>query len=460
MLLRRPLLILAALAMLAACDNSADTAPRQYQPLDRPYFTNSIPPCTPVAGTDVDPCEPTRETIDNPSGSGYDPGTSPRSMRSFLDGSSDISVSHIVIRGTYLPNTIRCEAAGPSRNAPYINLRDWSSSIVCFSDVRVNDYIVGSGPSQLTVVVKSVVLAGGEETARRYERTLARGGWDWLIEVPEGGIGGNEEIMFIGPGWNFNFEVWQVFNTWDVQRKEDGSVVAVHPHAEYWLWIDQYGSSVELSLSSFASLVGAADQERINDNGGRIRPSSSAPSLVQDANNLHAFHVETGNVNHPDGPPAMPPPPCGKAVPNQANNPGLMLDCIALLAAKDTLRGTGTLNWSVDVAMADWDGVRVLGTPGRVTRLTITSGGLNGTVPPSIGELSALQILWLNRNQLSGPIPQELTGLSSLEQLLLNENRLTGPIPSALGDLSNLESLWLHKNQLSGDVPSELGGAG
>ena len=51
------------------------------------------------------------------------------------------------------------------------------------------------------------------------------------------------------------------------------------------------------------------------------------------------------------------------AVPNAANNPGLVSDCEALLAGKDTLVGTGTLNWSADVPMVNWDGVSVGNSP-------------------------------------------------------------------------------------------------
>ena len=36
----------------------------------------------------------------------------------------------------------------------------------------------------------------------------------------------------------------------------------------------------------------------------------------------------------------------GTAVSSPADNPGLVADCSVLLAVKDTLRGTATLNWS------------------------------------------------------------------------------------------------------------------
>ena len=51
----------------------------------------------------------------------------------------------------------------------------------------------------------------------------------------------------------------------------------------------------------------------------------------------------------------------GVAVPNPADNPGLVSDCANLLAARDTLAGeSGSLNWSANVGVSDWDGVAKL----------------------------------------------------------------------------------------------------
>ena len=149
--------------------------------------------------------------------------------------------------------------------------------------------------------------------------------------------------------------------------------------------------------------------------------------------------------------------PCASAAPDQANNPALMRDCINLLAAKDTLRGAATLNWSVDTAITSWDGVKVEGSPGRVTSLVLTSKSLTGTIPPDLARLDGLEHLWLNINQLTGTIPAALGDLASLKSLTFNHNLLTGAVPRELGDLSRLESLWLNENQLSGEIPASLG---
>ena len=61
----------------------------------------------------------------------------------------------------------------------------------------------------------------------------------------------------------------------------------------------------------------------------------------------------------------------GTAVPDPTNNPGLVSDCEALLASRDTLAGDATLNWSADTPIADWDGITLEGTPQRVTELQL-----------------------------------------------------------------------------------------
>ena len=148
----------------------------------------------------------------------------------------------------------------------------------------------------------------------------------------------------------------------------------------------------------------------------------------------------------------------GGAVSDQTNT-GLVSDCEALLAAEDALAGAGSLNWSADTPITDWDGIRGLeGTPERVTKLYLHSKGLSGTIPSELGGMSSLTHLYLHRNKLTGAIPAELSSLSSLEWLSLYGNGLTGGVPAELAGLSKLKRLYLHDNQLSGMIPGKLGG--
>ena len=120
-------------------------------------------------------------------------------------------------------------------------------------------------------------------------------------------------------------------------------------------------------------------------------------------------------------------------VPQPTQNPRLVRDCSVLLTTKDTLRGTAALNWSVDIPITEWDGVRRRGTqPQSVGTLYLPDPGLDGTIPAGLSGLRGLRRLDQDGNALTGSIPAELGSLEDLEQLYLLGNQLTGSIPSAV----------------------------
>ncbi len=198
----------------------------------------------------------------------------------------------------------------------------------------------------------------------------------------------------------------------------------------------------------------------------------------QDDHSADATLVATIIVTDVD---ETPPSICitGGAVEDFEGNAGLVSDCEALLAARDTLAGDAVLNWSADIPMTDWDGVAVRGTPERVTGLHLSDRGLDGAIPAALNDLTGLERLYLHDNSLNGEIP-DLSGLGRLERLWLSGNSLTGGIPDrsslprsltqlnlhsnqlegslppTLGELSMLEGLWLHRNNLTGPIPAEL----
>ena len=443
------------------------------------YLSQEIPPCTPADGAVVDPCEPGLVQIRAGIAS-IGVGPAPYSIRNWLDGlGASVAAAHVVVRATHLPDSVRCEHTRVDRGPNWAGLRDYSVDsgigiIQCFADIRANAYIVGTGPSTMTVMVLRVGYwetrstdADAEFELRGVERVLRTGDTEHLhpLRVPSGGIEGREAILFLSPAIDHSYEVWQSWRPWYVQRNDDESIVVIHPHRDHWIAKEertgtQYRSQVEIPLATFIAEVQAAHTARIEEYGGKVAKTvdrvlpENIPMLETDANMLNSYHVEVENTTHADGPPITPPPACGLAVPNHASNPGLVQDCEALLAAKDALRGTAALNWSVDVAMADWDGITV--RDGRVTDIILVSKELSGTVPAALADLTGLHHLWLNENELTGEIPTELGNLPALVGLLLNGNMLTGPIPTEFEHLSNLEELWLDRNGLSGTLPHQL----
>ena len=134
---------------------------------------------------------------------------------------------------------------------------------------------------------------------------------------------------------------------------------------------------------------------------------------------------------------------------------GIVHDCEALLASRDTLSVDQSLNWGEDLPIDEWKGVEL--ADGRVVGLRMSYQGIVGTIPSELGSLANLTRLSLWNNFLTGGIPTELGNLSNLHELSLSGNQLTGEIPPELGSLSNLETLDLGGNQLTGEIPTELG---
>ena len=231
-----------------------------------------------------------------------------------------------------------------------------------------------------------------------------------------------------------------------MERKDDGTVVAVHPDRhEYaslvdngYLTAEEYAAllpKLELSLADLTTAITTADTARRAENGGRIGSDTNLPDLVDAANELDDYLTDVGAYSD-DRPrtPIEPPPACGLVVSDQVNNQGLMRDCFALLAGKDTLQGTATLNWDTGTAMADWDGITTGGTTTRVTKLELPDESLTGKLPASLGRVVGLTHLDLSGNSLTGEIPFELIYLKDLKVLKLTGNSFTGCLPLILKD--------------------------
>ena len=86
-------------------------------------------------------------------------------------------------------------------------------------------------------------------------------------------------------------------------------------------------------------------------------------------------------------------------------------------------------------------------------QLDLSDRGLT-ELPDAIGELTALESLYLFRNELT-QFPSEIRQLTKLTQLDLSNNRLSD-LPPEIEHLTNLSYFYLSGNQLS-DLPPEIG---
>lgn len=122
----------------------------------------------------------------------------------------------------------------------------------------------------------------------------------------------------------------------------------------------------------------------------------------------------------------------GIAVANPDANPDLVADCESLLGLRDTIRGTGKLNWTAGKAMSEWMGVTVSGTPQRVTGLNLAGLGLDGHLSGLLGNLTGLTDLRLDGNPLTGMLPSKLIRLKKLTNVSLSGTDFDGCAPPVL----------------------------
>ncbi|KAF5748889.1 putative BRASSINOSTEROID INSENSITIVE 1-associated receptor kinase 1 precursor [Tripterygium wilfordii] len=137
---------------------------------------------------------------------------------------------------------------------------------------------------------------------------------------------------------------------------------------------------------------------------------------------------------------------------------GVNFEVQALMGIKASLHDPhGVLdNWDGDaVDPCSWTMV-TCSPESLVIGLGTPSQSLSGTLSPSIGNLTNLQIVLLQNNNITGPIPSELGKLLKLRTLDLSSNFFTGEVPSSLGLLRNLQYMRLNNNSLSGTFPMSL----
>ena len=113
---------------------------------------------------------------------------------------------------------------------------------------------------------------------------------------------------------------------------------------------------------------------------------------------------------------------------------------------------TDNTNWLSDKDLSEWHGVSAY--QGRVKDLRLRDNNLVGQIPPELGGLEELFILWLSGNKLSGPIPAELSKFKRLRDLYVSQNQeISGRLPPELGYTGGLQYLSIGQTSISGPVP-------
>lgn len=130
----------------------------------------------------------------------------------------------------------------------------------------------------------------------------------------------------------------------------------------------------------------------------------------------------------------------------------------ALIALYNATGGSSwkdNANWCSDKPLSEWAGVSVW--DGRVKYISLVDNGLVGELPEELGNLTALENLYLGYNQLSGSLPESMGNLTQLRYLSLPYNNLTGTIPeSFVAWMDALEYIDLSGNGFTGRLPEAI----
>ena len=327
--------LLMGLVVLAACGGRSTPTPQS--PYEG-YLTAVIAPCEPAhehdgPGATIDPCAPGAPS-QLPSLGGSRPvlGDKPATIDDLFGVTEEREawmVPHnIVVRGTYILGTERCTGLTPSITSPFVDLPPGSLVVKCYADVKVHEYLLGTGPERMTteLFTFSPWWAWDESNAKE-ELAVWEG---WLVESEPGagdGVMGREMILFLFPSMDYTVAAWVSEPGFDVQRLKDGTVVAVHFNRDVWEWHrpEDYAkyrtSHLELTLPALKQAVVAAHNARVEKFGGRIGVAEGLPMLVSDVHGLTDFMVST--LAYEGGGPAQPPPVPGEG---DSNPDGVSVD--------------------------------------------------------------------------------------------------------------------------------------
>ena len=264
--------------------------------------------------------------------------------------------------------------------------------LTCFADYAVTNFLLGTGTTPTTVTVAydrrdeaaAYDLYVREHDTGTYgtDALQTRGAYEAGLQAQvvaaetalSAEIGGREAVVFLAPMGAHNaigFEAWQAVAQWAVVTDDDDVVQAIR---------DDTPAGDPEHTQTLANLTSRITTAAAGDGQATTRVTTVGGLQTHYRTTLLAYaDITPGDGATTTFTPAQPPaaPTCtnGTVFADPADNRELVKDCQALLAAKDALRGTATLNWSTGTAMSSWTGVTTGGTPTRVTGLSLAMLG-------------------------------------------------------------------------------------
>ena len=289
------------------------------------YLKESKPPCIYDDITKWDSCSagpPTYvETISVEAMGPMWPieGGVPTLTEIMLGQGATLASVHLVIRGVVQKNTTRC-GAYPIKIPNYMNETSLFWKLYhyhCFANIDVSEYIVGTGPSILTVSLHQETISEDylDKNQEVMEEIVSS-----ILEDPEyrtaTAYEGKELILLLIPTTSIAVEGWQTageFAMWFVQRVDKDKIQVVSQDIIY-AETDEQRNQLTRPLEEFIEQIRQANNERNNITNGKVGTyPATLPSIVTDANFLQNYYTSVGAVyDETDESTVLPPPVPGE----------------------------------------------------------------------------------------------------------------------------------------------------
>ena len=152
----------------------------------------------------------------------------------------------------------------------------------------------------------------------------------------------------------------------------------------------------------------------------------------------------------------------------------------SLVALYESTNGhdwSNSLNWCTDASLDQWYGL-IVNEYGEVTRISMYSNALSGTLPQKLEGFAPLFSFSLSKNSIEGNIPSYIYGMSNVDltyncfesisdveepesavvqTLYIYDNQIEGQLPENIPLISNLAILDARNNKFSGSMPESYG---
>lgn len=267
------------------------------------YLDGVIPPCVRVDGSAANPCAPS--SLSGPeilAVAGSFPFWTFDGLPSFteilLDRELVTAAVHLIVRGVPQIGTTRCDlhpikVANYEEPFPY-----YFHHYNCFIDVTIKEYIVGTGPAELTVIMHGEPLAGVSLDSWPAVKDEILESLDDPRARTANAYEGKEVILMLRTPDTIAIEAFEAgsiaANIWFVQRTKNEIRAIANDYR--WANTEQERSRLNQPLDMLTTQLKQAATERNAITEGRIGIDPALPLLVTDANFLQDYYISVGAV--------------------------------------------------------------------------------------------------------------------------------------------------------------------